>query len=183
MELSGLTIGDRVHNIQGTLVVTDHINKLEATVTYNPPKNEGGGMMKSLKSKLFKSKDQKEQQLSDYFTIQICQKALNSSTKKDKDKVVVSEGSGSWLEYVEFDGKVYWTVNDEIPQWLSPNDETLKEEHREFLLPSDSSQRPDLKQMLTKTFDQAEKEKHELEELQRKDKRLRQQAEKLRNKK
>lgn len=39
------------------MVITDHINKLEATVTYNPPKPEGsGGMMKSLKNKLFKSK-------------------------------------------------------------------------------------------------------------------------------
>lgn len=135
-------------------------------------------MLKGLKSKLFKSKDQKEQ-LTDYFTIQISQKSLNVS----KQKVVVSEGSGSWLEYVEFDGKVYWTVNDEIPQWLPPNDETLREEHREFLLPSDSSQRPDIKHMIEKTFDQAEKEKHTLEEQQRKDKHLRQQAEKLRNKK
>ena len=27
-----------------------------------------------------------------------------------KDKVVLSEGTGSWLEYLEFDGKVFWTV-------------------------------------------------------------------------
>lgn len=43
------------------MIITDHINKLEAIVTYNPPKPEGGGVMKSLKKKLFKSKtDQKE---------------------------------------------------------------------------------------------------------------------------
>jgi hypothetical protein len=35
-----------------------------------------------------------------------------------KEKVVVFEGSGSWLEYIEFDGKVYWTINDEVPTWL-----------------------------------------------------------------
>lgn len=54
------------------MVITDHINKLEATVTYNPPKAEGGGVMKSLKKKLFKSKSDTKEQLSDYFTIQIC---------------------------------------------------------------------------------------------------------------
>jgi hypothetical protein len=57
MEVSGLTYGDRVHNIQGQLRITDHINKLEAVVTYNPPKQEGGGVMKSIRNKLFKSKD------------------------------------------------------------------------------------------------------------------------------
>jgi len=39
------------------MIITDHINKLEAVVTYNPPKEGGGGMFKGLKSKLFKSKD------------------------------------------------------------------------------------------------------------------------------
>lgn len=53
------------------MTITDHINKLEAIVTYNPPKAEGGGVMRTLRNKLFKSKDSKEQ-LSDYFTIQIC---------------------------------------------------------------------------------------------------------------
>jgi hypothetical protein len=57
------------------MIITDHINKLEAVVTYNPPKPDGGGVMKSLKNKLFKSKTETKEQLSDYFTIQICQKA------------------------------------------------------------------------------------------------------------
>lgn len=50
------------------MVITDHINKLEAIVTYNPPKAEGGGMLRGLKNKLFKSKDQKDQ-LSDHIQI------------------------------------------------------------------------------------------------------------------
>lgn len=50
------------------MTITDHINKLEAIVTYNPPKQEGGGMLRGLKNKLFKSKDHKDQ-LSDYLTI------------------------------------------------------------------------------------------------------------------
>lgn len=110
------------------MVITDHINKLEATVTYNPPKADGGGVMKSLRKKLFKtSKSEIKEQLSDYFTIQICQKVSNTS-KQVKDKVVVSEGSGSWLEKIEFDNKVYWTINDELPQWLKPNSESVRED-------------------------------------------------------
>ena len=36
MEVTGLAIGDRIHNLQGDLIITDHINKIEAVVTYNP---------------------------------------------------------------------------------------------------------------------------------------------------
>lgn len=67
--------------------------------------------------------------------------------------MVVSEGSGSWLEYIEFDGKVYWTINDELPTWLLPNDDSLREELKEILLQSDSSFRPDVKLMLEKNFE------------------------------
>lgn len=65
----------------------------------------------------------------------------------------MSEGSGSWLEYLEFDGKVYWTVNDEVPEWVPSNSEALSEDLREMLLPSDSMNRPDLKFMFEKDFD------------------------------
>lgn len=36
IEISGLALGDRTHNILGETVITDHINKFEAVVTYNP---------------------------------------------------------------------------------------------------------------------------------------------------
>lgn len=36
IEISGLAIGDRVHNIYGEMVITDHINKFELVITYNP---------------------------------------------------------------------------------------------------------------------------------------------------
>jgi hypothetical protein len=53
IEISGFTYGDRVHNMLGELVITDHINKLEAVVTYNP--QTGKSVLKSFKSKLFRS--------------------------------------------------------------------------------------------------------------------------------
>jgi hypothetical protein len=66
---------------------------------------------------------------------------------------VVSEGSGSWLEYIEFDGKMYWNINDEKPKWLVCNDENLPEELKEPILASDSRFRPDIKFMLEKDMD------------------------------
>ncbi len=96
-------------------------------------------------------------------TIQISQKALNGG----KEKVVVCEGSGSWLEYLEFQGKVYWTINDAYPAWATINSETVRDEQKEYLLPSDSMHRPDLKCMIDLDFESAEREKHELEQRQR----------------
>jgi hypothetical protein len=56
------------------MVITDHINKLEATVTYGPPKE--GGMLKSFRNKLFKTGSK---ELSDFIAIQISQKSQNAS--------------------------------------------------------------------------------------------------------
>lgn len=126
MQINNLISGERALNFIGTMTITDHINKLEVIVTYNPPKAEGGGgMFKSFKSKLFGAAKHKDQ-LSDAVLIQIFQKALNGSSK---EKVLVGEGSGSWLEYIQFDGKVYWTVDDERPSWLMINDSAKVQPH------------------------------------------------------
>jgi len=51
----------------------------------------------------------------------------------------VAEGSGSWLEYIQFDGKVYWTIEDDKPSWLVINDKERVPLHlQDYLLPSDS---------------------------------------------
>jgi hypothetical protein len=73
MAITGFVTGDRALNFTGQVTITDHINKLELIVTYNPPQQGSGGMLSSFKSKLFgKSKEQ----LSDYVLIQIFQKPL-----------------------------------------------------------------------------------------------------------
>lgn len=56
--------------------------------------------------------------------ITIEQKALNGG----KGKVVVAEGWGSWLEYVEFDGKVYWTIDMPKGEWKNADDQSLPQE-------------------------------------------------------
>ena len=176
MQITNLISGDRALNFTGQMLITDHINKLEVIVTYNPPvEGASTGMFKSFKSKLF---GKKTEQLTDAVLIQIFQKALNGNSK---EKVLVAEGSGSWLEYIQFNGKVYWTIDDEKPEWLMMNDaERVDANLREFLLPSDSQQRADMQPLKDKNFDVAEREKLALEEQQRKDKKNRHAAEKLR---
>lgn len=179
MQITNLISGDRALNFVGQMVIIDHINKLEVIATYDPPKQGGGsgGMLKSFKSKIWGGKKDGSQ-LSDHVHIQIFQKALNGSSK---EKVVVGEGSGSWLEYVQFDGKVLWTVEDDRPSWLMVNDkEGVPEKLQEYLLPSDSQLRADMGPLKSKDFEDAEIQKYALEELQRKDKRLRQESKKER---
>lgn len=168
MEISGLTYGDRVHNVIGSMTITDHINKLEAEVIYNPSSEKG--VLKSFRNRLFKSPTK---QVTDTISIIIRQKSNNSTSKA---QVNIAEGHGSWLEYIEFDGKMYWTIEDEIPQWKSVNDSRLRPDLKEFLLESDSYLRLDHELLREKQYDDSEKEKYKLEEQQRQDKKLREAA-------
>lgn len=71
MAIAGLISGERYLNFTGNVTITDHINKLEMIVTYNPPTQgaTGGGMFKSFKNKLFGGKP--KEQLTDAVLIQI----------------------------------------------------------------------------------------------------------------
>ena len=84
---------------------------------------------------------------------------------KPKEKVLVCEGSGSWLEYIQFDGQIYWTIDDERPRWVMSNDPSLPEGRIDYILPSDSQYRADMAPLRRKEYDVAEKEKTALEEL------------------
>lgn len=110
-------------------------------------------MLSSLKGKLFGGKPSTQQsqdvlkapQTSDAITIQIIQKALNSTstTKSGKPaQVVVAEGFGSWVEFIAFINsetkkpEVWWTVDMNKPEWGKPGKD-------DYLLQSDSSLRGD----------------------------------------
>ena len=75
------------------------------------------------------------------------------------------EGTGSWLEYIQFDGEIYWTIDDERLKWVMSNDPSLPESMRDYMLPSDSQYRSDMGPLRRKDFELAEKEKSALEEL------------------
>ena len=80
------------------------------------------------------------------------------------------------MGYIDFDGVRYWDLRDEIqfpkhfkPQWLEKNP-----------LPSDSTKRGDRMQLCLNDYDEAQKEKELLEEMQRHDRKLREACEKRR---
>ena len=63
-----------------------------------------------------------------------------------------------------------WKIDDKYDDWLVPR---LQVEDPEILLPSDSQNRLDMHPLVERDYQLAEKYKVELEELQRKDKKLR----------
>ena len=71
-----------------------------------------------------------------------------------------------------------WRVEDKIPQYLPREPTDTKMSDGTIILPSDSEWRPDIAPMLSKDWEEAEKHKVEMEELQRHDAKLRKAAQK-----
>lgn len=94
----------------------------------------------------------------DYFTGEI----------KVRSKVA-SRVYGTYLGFAEFDGVRYWDARDFKPLPLLPSERTL---------PSDSRHRPDLQTLALGDVPNAQKRKEELEHAQRKDAKLRAEAQK-----
>jgi hypothetical protein len=84
---------------------------------------------------------------------------------KDKVKEIKSEGHGTWLGQIYVDGKKFWSHDDEYNEW--------RQDGFDIVLQSDSSKRDDLIGIINNDFENAQKFKEELENLQRKDKKLR----------
>lgn len=82
-------------------------------------------------------------------------------SKGKPQQQILATGSGSWISHIEFDGKVYWKLDEPIPKWMR-HDEYNEDHH---VLPSDSSHRQDSFHIKKKNFEVADQEKHMLEEL------------------
>ena len=92
--------------------------------------------------------------LSDYF----------EGTIKDKDGKVLSNFTGSYLSHIDFDGKRYWDIRRNIDIEGYPIKNQIK---------SSSIYRKDSYYLWKRDMDKAQDEKTELEEIQRRDRRLR----------
>ena len=92
--------------------------------------------------------------LSDYFDGEI----------KDKEGKVLSSFTGSYLSHIDFDGKRYWDIRRNIDIEEFPIKNQLK---------SSSIYRPDSLLLYERKLDEAQDAKTELEEIQRRDRRLR----------
>lgn len=129
--------------------------------------------MKSFKNKLWGSPSRKE--LTDLIDISIYKEAVGE--KGAIVKTVLATGCGSWLSFVEFEGETFWSIEQKYPEWQVPSGLHGQDK----MLQSDSSTRMDYNLIKIKMFDDAEKFKHEMEEAQRADKKLRSEAQKKRN--
>ena len=72
------------------------------------------------------------------------------------------------MEYIEFEGEKYWEMGEEWCDWKMPDEKEM--------LSSDSSLRLDANFIKEKDYENAQKSKDDLEELQRNDKLLREKA-------
>lgn len=157
------------------LVVTDKTNNLEARAFFdvNEPNRRGalGGWLGNIgggHATLAEGEVSKDRE--DLVEIKI------SKLPAESEADIVSTGKGSWLENISFDGKPsIWDINMKgiVTEFRKPNYD--KDDYR-LLLISDSSTRGDAICIANEEWDASETLKHELEELQRHDAKLRKAA-------
>eukprot|EP01016_Furgasonia_blochmanni_P009611 TRINITY_DN1398_c0_g2_i4.p1 TRINITY_DN1398_c0_g2~~TRINITY_DN1398_c0_g2_i4.p1 ORF type:complete len:295 (-),score=53.73 TRINITY_DN1398_c0_g2_i4:62-946(-) len=160
IKVEGIVVGDRRLNYAKNTIFIDKANGLWGDIIYNL--DESGKITKLAgKLKSWWKKETEEKLPSDYLTVKISkyEKLPDGGISKEP----LSEGNGSWLEYLQIDGDVLWRINDERELWNAP----------EILLPSDSRLRDDLQLIKNRDFDKAQVEKERIENLQRADSKLR----------
>lgn len=146
LKISGIVYGDRVITYQDTLVFRDEASDIRCEVVLNPDGLSG------LKSWISSAKSPSD--------------TLRGRLLMGDHEIC--DVSGSWLEELRFGGKVYWRLGD-----VEPCVPRLLGEESGEVLPSDARYREDLVALLAGDLPLAEKEKKRLEELQRRDRRLR----------
>jgi len=149
--MRGILFGERVFEYFGTCKFVYPAHHLRIDVQINPD----AGMMKWLRGKSTPS---------DTVRGEIYRQLPSSN-----DKEVLSKLEGSWLGSIEFDGKRYWSIDEmSEPQRIFP-----KKAVESVTLPSDARYREDLIHLASGDIEAATKWKHELEERQRYDAKLR----------
>lgn len=150
--INGVMMGERIYNFYGDLIIKDYKNKIECIYTLNETDNQG------LLSKMIFGKHKIQY---DEGKVEI--KQVNPLTK---EKDLKATGYASWIGQVFFEGKQYWSV-------LDNQDIKWTQDNIDFILESDSSKRKDLIALAKEDFDEAQKQKEQLEQLQRNDNKLR----------
>lgn len=155
--IDGAVFGQRTMHYIGFMQIKDETNNLYAQARFNPEKQ---GMLEKLFNKTKPTR-------ADFFKGMITKnKELlkDTSRKAFYSKDMISYFEGEWLEYLIVDGDHYWELGRENPVEIAPAAETL---------PSDSALREDIMPLAKKDYEQAQKAKENLEDLQRKDRKLR----------
>merc|ERR1712166_697834 len=175
-EITGILTTSKKLVLAGNLIITDVVNKLKAVVSFdvNEPKRRGflGGWMGGIGGGHDKLKEGEiSANREDLLEINI----LKAPGTSDKD--IISKGSGSYLENITFvnDEKHTWDIN--MPCKTEFKKPTKEGESGWHILPSDSSCRDDGAAINAKNWEEAEAKKHEMEQLQRHDAKLRKESE------
>jgi hypothetical protein len=154
MKISGIVLGQRNVNFEGTFEVIDKKNHLKALFQFE----QDPGMISSFAGKIKGFWSKKEKLPSDFFKVKIGKLTENGSFDE------ICDGIGSWLQYLQFGERIWW--NSEMKPFESWK---RSDDH----LPSDSSYREDLNLLLSGDLVRAQAEKERLENIQRRDKMLR----------
>ncbi|KAJ6254053.1 oxysterol-binding protein [Anaeramoeba flamelloides] len=151
VRINGILIKDRVTNYEGMIKFTDKKNDLGCVIFFDP---DALGFFKSL---IFSSS-----------TPRHCVKGYIYNLSKEKQKnweeISLSRITGAWVDNLTFDEKVYWKIDNNLPERPHPS---------KTYIPSDSRYRKDRKALAKLEWDKAAKMKVEGEEKQRYDRKLR----------
>jgi len=165
-QLSGTLIGDRAIKYTGKMIICDEKNDLICHISMEP---DDRGFFKKIFSK--------KSTFPDYFNGLITN--ISSNTKTDKEHIykikdhkknVLCNIEGEFSSYLEFEGEKYW----EYSKLQYPEFKRIK-----FTLRSDSTFRDDIVWLKKGNEEKAQKSKIKLEDIQRNDKKLRSDNEKL----
>jgi len=159
--MSGILMGRRLFNYEGNFIARDLTNNLICVFELNP-KDERGFF-----SKLFSSSN--SEHFPDYFkgfiaeekNVKYCKKTDKYSVEKE---AILSNAEGEFTNYINFDGKPYWENGSMAASKIGRQNYTLQ---------SDSLFRNDLILFKQDKIEMAQYAKMTLEDVQRKDAKLR----------
>jgi hypothetical protein len=159
-------VGSRMLKFRGKVFVIDEGNDMIAELSVDP--DERG---------FFKKITSKKQTYPDFFKGLVTSISKNAKWDKkennwavvNKDKHIISNIEGEFTSHLKFDNDIFW----EYSQYTFPKFKRMAN-----TLPSDSTFREDLILLKKGEGDMAQKFKVKLEEVQRKDKKLREEKKK-----
>jgi len=143
------------------LIIKDKVNNIFSLIRFNPDKP---GFLKGFYNKWFGNQKSTR---SDYFRGLITKnkeilKIKGKNVFKSKDIIAYAEGY--WIEEIKFNNHSYWEIGKIV------EDKLIYEENP---LPSDSRYRKDLQEFFNNNIEEAQKQKENLEVIQRNDRKLR----------
>lgn len=162
IHVKGTTVGKRTFNFKHVGIVADKQANLATFITFNPDAKTGIGSFFSSKQKSYP--DTFRGEIINFSDIKLSLSDLKH--KKHKNYTTHGKINGEWTGFMNFDDTLYWSVNDYplIPVYKQQN-----------TLPSDSTHRKDAQAWTIKDEKNAQQFKEEYEEIQRKDRKLREQ--------